>query len=433
MNEREFLKKLKSKVNSEKDLTPSIVEELLSQGQQLVVRKRINIWAMFFKKKSPSQIIADNFEFILNQTSYFQLDVLLENLIKNWQTAQIVKENFDTIIKRYSRILPEEAEKGAVAGLTKTKFYIMCKEIFDDADEMLKSHIDTIIQEGVSLEEALKLKGLSQETDEKLNAGLESRKAKIARELLEGIPFNKKSQSEKEQLVQDYIPTAQRIIEELLAEQKVRMIDIKRIGKGSYSRVYEIGQKALKIGKTRETYEIPNHPRILQPLTRTNLLDERDNNKAFACIEISDRVDKLKKEDLQVEKLYQLYKELRDDGIIWTDVRFSNVGKLRKENQPTLNGEEMDVDPQAVGMDKKVKGKTLKAGDWVIIDTDFIYKEDAVSKVITDSRYFLVFERRWQQERQGKIVEAYQRNIEYRSQEDRTKSYESRNWEEEEK
>ncbi|MCI9039688.1 MAG: hypothetical protein HFJ29_07495 [Clostridia bacterium] len=61
MNERSFLKKLNSKVNTDGDLTPAIVEELLSEGQALVVRKRIPILSAFFKRKSPRQIIEDNF------------------------------------------------------------------------------------------------------------------------------------------------------------------------------------------------------------------------------------------------------------------------------------------------------------------------------------------------------------------------------------
>ena len=250
----------------------------------------------------------------------------------------------------------------------------------------------------------------------------------MARELLSNLQLSGKTTKEKQQFISDFIPTITRMIDELLIDQNVRRFDIEVLGIGGYSKAYQIGEKVLKIGEPRETYKIPNHPRILQPLTRTNLIDERNRNKVSACVEISDRTDKLRDEEKQVEKLYQIYKELRDDGIIWADARFSNIGKLRKKNAP--NGEEMNVDPQAVGMDKTVNGRTLKTGDWVIIDTDYIYKQedkDLIEWPKDTHCYSERFEKRWELERQGKIVVQYQIEA-TRDKEDYTKSYESRRW-----
>ena len=417
MNERKFLKEINSKVNEDRDLIPKMVEELLSQGQALVVKKRFNILSSFFRRKSVRQIIADNFETILDRTDYFQLNKLLEILMQNSQTSDIVKEKFDTVIKRFystQDVKPEYRDAGLL-GAERVEFYRTCKKTYTYADDLIKAHIDTITQGEITIEELQELK-LSEEA----NAKLETQKQKVARELLSSIPLEKKTIKQRQQLISDYIPTIDRIIYELQREQNVRMVDIEKIGRGGYSKVYQIGEKVLKIGKPRETYKIPNHPRILQPLTRTNLIDERDNNKIFGCIEVSDRVDMLcnskeqekalEENEEAVEKLYQIYKELRDDGIIWTDVRFANVGKLRKRNVPKLDGEEMDVDPEAVGMDKSVKGKVLEVGEWVIIDTDYIWREeDNKSMAYSKKSYFKEFERRWHQERQGKIGEKFQR------------------------
>lgn len=437
MNEREFLKKLNSKANKDRDLTPAIVEELLSEGQALTVRGRLNILSRFLLgnwKKSVSEIIEDNFETILDRTDYSKLNVLLESLMKNWQTSEIVKQKFDAVIKRYSPVGEGEQEyNDAVMSENKrAEFYDMCRKVYTYADDLLIRHMDTIIQGGVTIEELKYLKGLSQETDEKLNTKLESQKQEVAKEMLDSkISLYGRSKEERQQLIVDYIPVITRIIEELLTDQNVRMVDIEQTGTGAYSKVYAMREKVLKIGKPRETYNIPNHPRILQPLTRTNLIDERDDNEVFACIEISERVDELSKEDLQVEKLYQLYKELREAGIIWLDARFSNVGKLRRKNIPKLNGEEMNVDPVAVGVDKEVKERILEAGDWVIIDTDFIYREGDNSidwKMIKNS-YSEGFERRWLQEKQGEVIAEYQKDEKDIAKEEYTKSYESRSWE----
>lgn len=442
MNERDFLKELKSKANKDRDLTPAIIEGLLSEGQALAVKKRFNILSIFFRRKSASQIIEDNLEAILDRTTYSQLNVLLESLMKNWQTSEIVKEKFEAVMKRFNSVKEEEQEykDAAKSGLEKIKFYKMCRKTYTYADDLFVKHMDAIIQGRVTIEELKYLRGLSQEADEKLNRKLESEKQEVAREMLQGITFSRKSEHEVQGLIQDYLPTVKRMVEELLVDQNARMVDIEKGRRGGYSQVYHIGEKVLKIGQPRETYKIPNHPRILQPLTRTNLLDERDGNKVFACVEISDRADQLEgEEDLQVEKLYQLYKELRDDGIIWTDARFKNVGKLRQDNIPKLNGENMNVDPQAVGMDKEIKERRLKAGDWVIFDLDYLYKrgldyvyrEEDSSIVWPNDKYChsREFEQRWQQEREGKVVAQYQKDEASRTEESSTKSYELRSWE----
>lgn len=423
-------------MNEDGDLTPAIVEELLSEGQALTVRGRLQRLRTFLFGnwgKSAGKIIEDNFETILDKTDYFQLNVLLGRLMNNWQTSEIVKEKFEAVIRRYNLAQDGRIEYSVadVLSFVKIEFYEMCRKTYTYADNLLAKHMDTIIQGGVTIEELKYLRGLSEDTDEKLNARLESQKQEVAREMLSSISFKGKSEEEKQQLISDYIPTVTRIIEELLTEQNARMIDIERIGRGGYSRAYQIGEKVLKIGRTRETYQIPNHPRILQPLTRTNLIDERNGNKPFACIEISDRVDELSNEERHLEELYQVYKELREAGIIWTDAKYSNVGKLRRPNMPSLNGEKMNVDPVAVGMDKEVNGDILQEGEWVILDTDFIYREgdSQIERSYGDAVHSEDFERRWLQEKQGKVIEQYQKSGVDRNKEEHTKSYELRSWE----
>ena len=190
------------------------------------------------------------------------------------------------------------------------------------------------------------------------------------------------------------------MIEELLESEGVDYIDIEKMGGGSYSDVYKIGNKVLKVGGERGTYTIPNHRRILQPLTRTNFIDEK-NGLVIGCVEISDRVKTIPRREQDKEKLYAVYKELRDAGIIWTDVRFENVGKLITKNIPTLNGEEIDVAPNSVGFNKKVsKEQVLDNGEWVVLDTDYIYKKDTKEQILWQSYgYGIEFEYRYQKEK----------------------------------
>ena len=177
----------------------------------------------------------------------------------------------------------------------------------------------------------------------------------------------------KEKAAKDYSQTLAIIIEELLKSENKSFTDIEFVGSGTYSNAYKIGTKILKIGTVRENYNMPNHRRILQPLTRINFTE--DGQEIF-CIEINDEVDtEIKEEEKRPETLYAIYKELRKDGIIWTDIGWENIGKLKRKNKPTLNGIEIDVAHNSVGFDKEIVEGILEEGELVIIDTDFLYKE----------------------------------------------------------
>lgn len=441
MKEKKFLKRLNNdRLRESENATCDLIKRLLKEDRSLIKRK-IRLFPSLFKRKSASQIIRDNFQFILDNTLDIELYKVLRILMENVQTAEIVKDNFETVISRYSfsRSEREKHYKATeIRNLIKSWFLARCVNKWEDANKVLMEHIEFMLQEGITLKNVHAIQGLSKELDEILNQKLEEGKEQVAKDLLrETIYSEEKNGGEISRLVEDYALTMETLIGELLVDQNARMLDLQWRSNGAYSHVYQIKDKVLKIGSPRETYEIPYHPRILQPLTRTNLIDEKNGNQIFACIEIADNVEILCKDKNQaeemgkdkekVEKLYQIYKELRDDGIIWTDVRFANVGILKRPNIPTLNGEEIDVDPQAIGMLEKTKGKVLGAGEWVIIDTDFLYRENSFC-VLTDS-YFIKFEKRWQQERQGKIAKQYQREEIGKAQEDCTKSYERRTWE----
>ncbi len=432
MNEREFLKEIKSKGNEDGHFTPSIVNALIQQGRSLQIVKKENIFARLLRRtrkiKSTSQIVEDNIGIILERTADNQLAVLLSILLDNEEMLGVVESKFGAIIARLQKPQNIEDKEMKIMNSARGRFLRKFRKT-KNAEAVLIANIDEILQGTVTIEDIDILQGLSEETNEKINEKLESEKEIVARELLGNIVFSRINVKEQQRLIDDYVPMVTRILEELLADQHAEMKDMKLIGRGSYSRVYQVGEKVLKIGQPRGTYKIPNHPRLLQPLTRTSLIDEHDGNRVFACIEISDRADKITGEDLQVEKLYQLYKELRDSGIVWTDARFANVGKLRKSNRPSLNGETMSVDPVAVGMDKETEGKALEVGEWVIIDLDYIYRqEDSFIDWNIENSYSEGFDERWKQEKQGKVIAtSYEMGAEEK--EERTKSYEQKSWE----
>ena len=79
------------------------------------------------------------------------------------------------------------------------------------------------------------------------------------------------------------------LLRELLNSEHKRFSDMRKVGEGVYSNVYQIGTKIIKIGAPRQTHKIPNHRRILQPIVRKELTNEM--GEPIGSIEITDEVD----------------------------------------------------------------------------------------------------------------------------------------------
>lgn len=371
MNEKQFLEKIN---NYDKVFICRTVSELLREQEDMIdTYKKTSILRRLFgihkKQKTAQEIISDNFETILRETRHNDIASLLKILIKCPETQKLVRDKFDIILT--NAVKNENLRDYDIFNIFRN-LTINMKQASDFFYENI-DNILNIIPKKYLFSMVQALRGLSCEIDTKLNVALEENKVEVCKSFL-----NSKTAMQNDNTINGYSKTLSIMIDELLKSENRKMIDIKNIGKGDYCTVYQIGNKVLKIGSPRETYNIPNHPRILQPLTRTNFINE--NNKmfaCFACIEISDRVEMLAEKEKSIEKLYKLWKELRKEGIIWTDAKFENVGKLIKPNIPTLNGEKINVAPNSVGFQNAKEDKDLTVGDWVVIDTDYIYTEDS--------------------------------------------------------
>ena len=187
------------------------------------------------------------------------------------------------------------------------------------------------------------------------------------------------------------------VYKELLEKQKLSVKDIKLLGQGENCKVFKVGKFVFKLGKTRNTIQIPYHRRILQPLIRQETNPEGKNNEQNNMfIEIQEEVDKKWYKDMEEdqieEELYKIYKEMRKDGIVWTDIKKENVGRLTRPNKPIYMEDALEgnVDDEnslkvekkplefsdfATSIEDRVEEKCLQTGELVIIDTDFIFKE----------------------------------------------------------
>lgn len=105
MQEKEFLRKLNSKINQEGALTLSIIQNELLEEKQNNRKVPIldTLGRIFSTHKAPEQIIQDNLELILQKTSDEYKATLLEKLLENERTRKIIKNKFAMILNNLKR------------------------------------------------------------------------------------------------------------------------------------------------------------------------------------------------------------------------------------------------------------------------------------------------------------------------------------------
>lgn len=188
-----------------------------------------------------------------------------------------------------------------------------------------------------------------------------------------------------------YVQFFKNIFDSLISSNNLSITDVKVLGNGVFSEVYKIGDKILKIGNIRITFDMPNSNYILQPLIRRELDD-------YCTVEVSEAcfVDELP----NIEDVYNIYVRLREDGIVWNDPRMFNIGKLLKPNVNFHGGDMFISDYAANGFSSSIDEIFLE-GQYVIIDTDAIY---STSNWTGDIDYFTSsFEERYQIDKKGRL------------------------------
>lgn len=191
MNEKQLIKKINTKNNAHGDLTYPIIANFLEQQEKSLyatslkdkILRRIRLNK---KIKTIPQVIENNFEMILDKTANTNLKNLIVLLLEDSeQTKEIVLKNLDKILAR----LEYDEERYVELGMTRNqaersldfhKRWII-REIlrYPEGKEAVKQNVDlmldTISPEHV-FEDIQLIKGLSQQTDQKLNKYIEAHK-----------------------------------------------------------------------------------------------------------------------------------------------------------------------------------------------------------------------------------------------------------------
>ena len=416
-NERNLRKSLKSKENKKGHLTYVLLDDYIDNktNEDKLPSKHRAFIRKLLPHKSMHDVVASNFPLILEKTDPQFAYKTLQLMAENEQLSDIVKDNIDKVLDMIINI--GKTQPDMLFGDYKDMINLFKRKY---GKQIIEDHLDKVIEGlpmSIFVHEMKCLKGISEKVDIAVNEHIEKNIEKFIEGMMDSYKIQL-SQNDKKRLLAQYLPTVYELLKELLprktinGEEKVWWMNIEKIGYGVYSDVFRVGSRVLKIGDLRTTYKIPNHSRILQPIARFELL-MGNNNIPYACIEISDKVDKLTRQDYREENFYKVYKELRDDGIICSDFKISNLGKLRGDNSPIhfVHGDKIDVVPSSVGFIGEMKGKKLKQGDLVVLDTDFIYKADDPRIMWQSSGYSKQFEARWQMEKQAENAEQHQDEV----------------------
>lgn len=194
---------------------------------------------------------------------------------------------------------------------------------------------------------------------------------------------------------EDAITYTIRILTQLMRSQNLDVGDIIKLNSGSFCEVLAIGDYVFKIGNSRATEDIPEHPRILEPVLKFKLPSIPGTRAVDTIIEVQPKLslmsDELGKaaDGMYTEELYELYADLRKSGIVWGDVAIRNVGVIDVETFPEVDfladiredlreNPNVVMYPSKVGLPRGIEEDELRK--LVILDVDYLYLEEAVGQ-----------------------------------------------------
>lgn len=354
------------------------------------------------------KIFIDNFTSILNNGTYKDLELLLQNkkictiiiendlFFKNIELIVSKKEDSDNILNSVRSILNINKEY-ILNNKEKLLKYYNSEKFYSEYLDLLKKNgvnvlniIDYLYENNIdapynylvliSIKEKNGINFISKKLDYFLNKNRHLLELKdiVKGTILEDI-VNGKIDSSKEIVVEEMVSKARLtvdimkkegmldnlvgLIDSLVTKEGMHYHDLRKIGSGRKSLVYSVGSKVIKLGLEKKSYALKSNKRFLSIIYKADFLSGIDG-RFLVHIEITNLVDT---KSANMEILYQIYKELRVLGYVWIDCRLDNIGKLLSDNNDTES-----------------EGDFLKRGDMVILDGDYIYTLDEFANLGKD-------------------------------------------------
>lgn len=311
----------------------------------------------------------------LFQQLYTKIDN--ENLRKNIFTADMNKKlvemnlSSNSYARLYSMMTPAQ-RNNLLEQLLSNNININYSKFlpYNDTITFIKNNIDIIYTHGGNIIDIKRLMELKREDKfvSKINAYIDNNPYIMVNSIIDilktKILNNKKINFNK------YRSFIFLLLDEISKNESTSISSTEFIGTGGYSAVFAIKTKVIKIGIERKTPHFPNNPYILKPLLRKTITI--DNIPIF--FEVIEKVD-TNINDITKEEIYKLYKNIREIGLIWTDVKIDNVGRLIKDNKIYWY-ENITPSDETLEFTKTIGNYQLKKGELIVLDGDYIYNEN---------------------------------------------------------
>lgn len=350
---------------------------------------------VFFHHVPVSKLLQENYQIIIEECSNADLIPMVNVMYRHEEMQKTIKDHYLLLMQK-CKTLKEFTE-------------LLMMEYFDNKryfNDNLTTILENIPNEyifalltGIGMEKKLiktRKNFFKEENQDIINKFLIENKKEYIEFLF--FPNNEKKTKQEEILIDLSID----LIEEILAHENLEYKDIKWVGKGTYSKVIQIGSKIIKIGKKRRSYEIPYDKTILSPIIRIDLSKISNVN---TTIEVMENVST--NFSLSKEELYQFYVSLREKGIVFVDIKPQNLGILLKDNKIYWN-KNLSLDNENRGIYHTTQEEPLKKGSIVILDTDYLYTEEDYQKLVNEgkfcwgSKYAIEFEEEYQKQKPRK-------------------------------
>lgn len=349
----------------------------------------------FFHHVPVSKLLQENYQTIIEECSNTDLIPMVNVMYQHEEMQKTIKDHYLLLIQK-CKTLKEFTELLMME-------YFDNKRYFNDNLTTILGNIPNeyifALLTGIGMEKTLiktRKNFFKEENQDIINKFLIENKKEYIEFLF--FPNNEKKTKQEEILMDLSID----LIEEILAHENLEYKDIKWVGKGTYSKVIQIGSKIIKIGKKRRSYEIPYDKTILSPIIRIDLSKISNVN---TTIEVMENVST--NFSLSKEELYQFYVSLREKGIVFADIKPQNLGILLKDNKIYWN-KNLSLDNENRGIYHTIQEEPLKKGSIVILDTDYLYTEEDYQKLVNEgkfcwgSKYAIEFEEEYQKQKPRK-------------------------------
>lgn len=335
-SQKKFMETLAASID--KYSFPMEISELFQQLYTKIDNENLrqNIFTADMNKKLVEMNISSN--------SYARLYSMMTNAQRNNLLEQLLSNNINI---NYSKFLP-----------------------YNDTITFIKNNIDIIYTHGGNIIDIKRLMELKREDKfvSKINAYIDNNPYIMVNSIIDilktKILNNKKINFNK------YRSFIFLLLDEISKNESTSISSTEFIGTGGYSAVFAIKTKVIKIGIERKTPHFPNNPYILKPLLRKTITI--DNIPIF--FEVIEKVD-TNINDITKEEIYKLYKNIREIGLIWTDVKIDNVGRLIKDNKIYWY-ENITPSDETLEFTKTIGNHQLKKGELIVLDGDYIYNEN---------------------------------------------------------